>query len=52
MNNDRFLLTKDNKIRKTYGQTEDDTKEVYEHTVILLPMKKREKLNLIRDKEK
>ena len=52
MNEHRFILTKDNKKRKTYGHTEADTKEVYEHSVILLPMKKREKLIVIRDNEK
>ena len=48
----RFLLTKDNVIRKTYGTSQDEFNRAYEHTVILLPMKKREKLTLIRDNEK
>jgi len=48
----RILLTKENKIRKTYGYSLEDFNLAYEHIVILLPMKKREKLILIREDEK
>lgn len=47
----RFILLKDSLIRNTYGSTIEDMKTVYEHTVILLPVKKRDKITLERDAE-
>lgn len=50
--NERFILLKNDMIRKIYGNTEDEFNSAYEQMVILLPVKKREKLILIRDNEK
>lgn len=47
-----FLLLKDRKVRKTYLDSEEQRKLIYEQSVMLLPMKKREKITLKRDKEK
>ena len=44
----RFLLSKDGFIRKTYGESLEDVKTMYEHAVILLPVKKRDKVSLKR----
>ena len=51
MGEQRFILAKDSFVRNTYGVTVEDTKEVYEHAVILLPVKKRDKVKLQRKKE-
>ena len=48
----RLILSKDELIRKSYGHSEEDFNLAYEHIVILLPMKKRDKLTLIREDEK
>ncbi len=49
---ERLILTKENKIRKTYGRSVDQFKKAYEHTVILLPVEKKDKITLIREDEK
>ncbi len=48
----RLMLSKDELIRKKYGHSQEDFNLAYEHIVILLPMKKRDKLTLIREDEK
>ncbi len=48
----RFILLKNDLVRSTYGSTQEDFNNAYEETVILLPLKKRDKLILIRDNEK
>ena len=48
----RFLLARDSFIRMRYGYSEQDMLDVYEHAVVLLPMKKKDKVKLIRKKEK
>ena len=50
--NQRFILLKNDMIRKVYGKSQDEFNAAYEEMVILLPVKKREKLTLIRDNEK
>jgi hypothetical protein len=47
----RFLLARDSFVRKVYGDSHQEMLDVYEHTVVLLPMKKKEKLDLIRTKD-
>ncbi len=47
----RFLLAKDSFLRMDYGYSKQDMLDVYEHAVVLLPMKKRDKVKLIRKKE-
>lgn len=51
MEEQRFILAKDSFVRNTYGTTVQETKAVYEHTVILLPVKKRDKIKVQRKKE-
>lgn len=47
--NDHYnLLIKNMKVRKYYGNSDENYKLLYKHTVILLPIKKREKLELKR----
>lgn len=46
-----YILMKDSLVRNTYGTSVDDTKKLYEHTVILLPVKKRDKVTLERESE-
>jgi len=48
---DRFLLAKDSFIRMDYGYSVQEMLDVYEHAVVLLPMKKRDKVKLVRNKE-
>ena len=48
----RFILLKDDMIRREYGYSQEAFNIAYEQTVMLLPLKKRDKLTLIRDDEK
>lgn len=50
--NQRLILSKDHKVRKTYAAGVEEFKKAYEHAVILLPMKKRDKVTLKRENEK
>ena len=51
LNDNRFILGKNGVIRNQYGDSIEMMKKLYEHAIILLPMKKREKIDLKRDKE-
>lgn len=46
----RFLLAKDSFIRKVYPYGHEEFLRAYEHTVVLLPMKKPDKVKLVRNK--
>lgn len=50
-NDQRFLLARDSFLRNEYGYAKQDMLDVYEHAVVLLPMKKRDKVKLVRKKE-
>jgi len=46
----RFLLAKDSFLRKEYGYGHEEFLLAYEHSVVLLPMKKKDKVKLVRNK--